>query len=130
MAQTRPREIFGLYDEKEKRKRRDIHTASASRDAGRARGHKAKADKARKTVENLERRLGRPSSSRERGGEPRKDDDEEEKRAAEQRRDARGEMEAHEAPRQRENPEREIPRRHGRPVVPDRSPLVETRLVR
>lgn len=48
-----------------------IHTASASRDARRARGHKAEADKARKTVENLRRRLGRPSSSRERRGEPR-----------------------------------------------------------
>lgn len=65
MAQTRPCEIFGPYDVEGEGTAG--HTrASASRDTRRARGHKAEADKAQKTVENLKRRLGRPSSSRER----------------------------------------------------------------
>lgn len=66
MAQTRPREIFGLYDDGGEEETAGLYTASASRDARRARGHKAEADKARKTVENLKRWLDRPSSSRER----------------------------------------------------------------
>lgn len=76
MAQTRPREIFGPYDDDVGRRRGDggSYTASASRDARRARGHKAEADKARETVDNLrERRLGRPFTSRERRREPRKE---------------------------------------------------------